>query len=205
MKTIFIIDMNRRLMLTIFALSAGLSNVTAASLNPISGAPKSHTASVKTASTTSGCSGPGCYAIGAKSVSLVSECGSPGCLAAGAQARWEPMNINPNEIASMNNLSADEWGYWVYVSNGVSVRFKIVQRNYENGNPLWTWQFKNDLGSKITYLKFEYTEYKGYSAEKHTDYFPGSLRGGETFGGWSAFTATSTIQPSIRIVEIERE
>jgi hypothetical protein len=108
----------------------------------------------------------------------------------------------PNSLAA--NVKVDEWGYWVYLGNGVSVRFKIVQRNYENGNPLWTWQFRNDLSSKITYLKFEYTEYKPYS-EKHTDYFPGSLRGGETFGGWSAFTATSTIQPSIRIVEIERE
>ena len=132
-------------------------------------------------------------------------CSGPGCLRADTRAGSKPMSIRTEEIASSNNLPADEWKYWVYAGNGVSVRFKIVQRNYENGYPLWTWQFKNDLSSKITYLKFEYTEYKGYSSEKHTDFFPGSLGGGETFGGWSAFTATSTIQPSIRIVEIDRQ
>jgi len=204
MKTIFAKDVICASMLTLFLLSAGLSGVTAASPNPVSGGSNGLTADGINASLAPGCSGPGCFAIGAKSVSLASGCVGPGCLAAGAEAGWKPMNIRAEELASSNELSADEWGYWAYIGNGVSVRFKIVQRNYENGNPLWTWQFKNDLGSKIKYLKFEYTEYKPYS-EKHTDVFPGSLRGGETFGGWSAFTATSTIQPSIRIVEIERE
>jgi hypothetical protein len=40
--------------------------------------------------------------------------------------------------------------------------------------------------------------------EKNTDYFPGTLRAGETFGGWAAFTAISGIEPGIRIVDIER-
>ena len=97
-----------------------------------------------------------------------------------------PLKANAGAGASSSNLSPDDWGYWRTLGNGVSVRFKIVQRNYERGYHLWTWEFKNDsYSSKVTYLKFEYTEYK-MTYEKNTDYFPGTLKGGETFGGWAA-------------------
>jgi len=120
------------------------------------------------------------------------------------QESLAPLKANAGAGASSSNLSADDWGYWRPLGNGVSVRFKIVQRNYERGYHLWTWEFKNDsYSSKVTYLKFEYTEYK-MTYEKNTDYFPGTLRGGETFGGWAAFTAISAIEPGIRIVDIER-
>ena len=204
MKTIFASSMIRTLLLMIFLLSAGLNEMMAASPKATSGNPNYLSSIGKTALTTPICSGPGCFAPVSKTLSRIPDCNSPGFYTAPRPASRESMNTTAGEIAFSSNLSMDEWGYWEYLGNGVSVRFKIVQRNYENGYPLWTWQFKNDLDSKVTYLEFMYTEYQ-YSSKEHKDVFPGTLGGGKAFGGWAAFTAVSSRQPSIRIIEIKRQ
>jgi hypothetical protein len=93
--------------------------------------------------------------INVMAVSPKLDCTRPGCLLAGHLQSLMPVKANAGAGASSSNLSADDWGYWHPLGNGVSVRFKIVQRNYERGYHLWTWEFKNDsYSSKVTYLKF---------------------------------------------------
>lgn len=87
-----------------------------------------------------------------------------------------------------------DWSSWEYVSNQVSVSYSQVQRD------TWTWKFRNESATTtITYLSFKYWDKDG----EHSDVLPGSLRPGEAFGGWAAFTASS--RPTIVIKEIERK
>ena len=87
-----------------------------------------------------------------------------------------------------------DWSTWDYLSNQVSVSYNQVQRD------TWTWKFRNESAdTTITYMSFKYRDKDG----EHTDVFPGRLRPGEAFGGWSAFTASS--RPTIVITAIERK
>ena len=87
-----------------------------------------------------------------------------------------------------------DWSTWDNLSNEVSVSYNQVQRD------TWTWKFRNESAvSTITYMTFKYWDKDG----EHRDVFPGRLRPGEVFGGWSAFTASS--RPTIAITAIERK
>lgn len=99
------------------------------------------------------------------------------------------------------------WGEFTYLGQGISVRFCKVQDKWDDkGNSGWTWSFRNDEPTTITYLEFEYTEYHGmWDIEKQHDVFPGSLKGGKIFGGWASFLAVSNRRPDIRIIKIERK
>jgi hypothetical protein len=86
-----------------------------------------------------------------------------------------------------------DWSTWDYLSNQVSVSYNQVQRD------TWTWKFRNEGVTTIKYMSFKYWDKDG----EHRDVLPGSLRPGEVFGGWAAFTASS--RPTIVITEIERK
>lgn len=100
-----------------------------------------------------------------------------------------------------------DWGNWYNLGQGVSVRYSIVQKNWENSvNHYWTWQFRNEEASKISYLEFKVTENKADGTrEEFKDWFPGNLEGYKAFGGWAAFSAVSRTEPAITILKIERK
>ena len=82
----------------------------------------------------------------------------------------------------------DKWSSFEDIGQGVSVSYCQVSKT------MWTWKFRNDQQTTITYLAFTYSDKDG----AHRDIFPGSLAGGKAFGGWAAFTASS--RPTIRTV-----
>ena len=96
---------------------------------------------------------------------------------------------------------ADDWGPFWSVGNNVSVSFVRV-----NGST-YTWKFRNDGYNSIKYMKFtySYTDADTYQYKTDVDFLPGSLNPGQVIGGWAAFTANSRLQPTIHIVEIDRE
>ncbi len=98
-------------------------------------------------------------------------------------------------------ILADNWSYFLPVGDNVSVSFAPVD------NATYTWKFRNDGYNRIKYLEFSYSYIDANTGQYRTDQdvFPGSLGPGQTFGGWSAFTANSRSQPIIRITRIERE
>jgi hypothetical protein len=101
----------------------------------------------------------------------------------------------------------DDWTSWrpIDYTNGVSARFRIVQRDYRNGMPLWTWQLKNDESSTITYMEFTYTDYSSrYESRERKDILPRDLTQGDSVGGWAAFTAVAPYEPTLRITKIKR-
>lgn len=104
-------------------------------------------------------------------------------------------------FATNATVYASEWSAFSYVGDGVSVSFAQVQ------NTTWTWKFRNDGSRKITYMKFTYSYVDANTGQYTTDsdVLPGSLKPGETFGGWAAFTSNSRLSPTIRIVKIDRE
>ena len=95
---------------------------------------------------------------------------------------------------------ADDWTSFTYLGDGVSVSFARVTSD------TYTWKFRNDLSSRITYMKFRYSYVDANSGilQIERDVLPGTLRSGEVFGGWSAFTSNSRVPPTISILEIER-
>jgi hypothetical protein len=95
---------------------------------------------------------------------------------------------------------ASEWSIFWPLDRGVSVSYASVD------STTYTWKFRNDGYDTIKYMKFEYSYIDATTGryETDSDVFPGSLSPGETFGGWTAFTAHSRIRPTIRITEIER-
>ena len=86
-----------------------------------------------------------------------------------------------------------QWSGFQSVGSGVSVSFAQVNRD------TWTWKFRNDEDTTITYMDFKYTDSKG----DHKDTLPGSLGPHKVFGGWAAFTASS--RPTIEISKIKRK
>ena len=97
-------------------------------------------------------------------------------------------------FVGIHNATADvSWSYWQPLGQQVSVSFSEVP-----GSSTWTWKFRNDGATAITYMDFYYTDNTG----KHTDVLPGRLNPGQTFGGWAAFTASSA--PIILIKTIQR-
>lgn len=88
---------------------------------------------------------------------------------------------------------ANCWSPWYGIGNDVSVSVCQVSSD------TWTWKFRNDGSTTITYMTFGYTDKDG----DHPDILPGSLRPGAVIGGWAAFTASS--RPTrIWIKEIQR-
>ena len=101
-------------------------------------------------------------------------------------------------LLSISTLQAragsGDWSTWDYLSNQVSVSYNQVQRD------TWTWKFRNESATTtVTYMSFKYWDKDG----EHRDVFPGRLRPGEVFGGWSACTARS--RPTIVITAIDRK
>ena len=88
---------------------------------------------------------------------------------------------------------AGDWQPWQSAGNGVSVSFKQVNKD------TWTWRFRNDAASTITFLEFSYDD-----NGPHTDVLPATLASGESFGGWSAFTASSP-RINLRLTKVKRE
>ena len=96
-------------------------------------------------------------------------------------------------VATETKADTGEWSRWRSFDRAhVSVSFLQVNRN------TFTWKFRNDGASTITYMKFEYEDNDG----THVDFLPGSLRPNAAIGGWAAFTAVS--MPTIRLVEVTR-
>jgi hypothetical protein len=103
-------------------------------------------------------------------------------------------------LAAAASAYADNWSWFYSLTNNVSVSFAPV-----NGNT-YTWKFRNDGYDTIHYMEFSYSYIDANTGlyKTDTDVLPGSLRPGQVFGGWAAFTAVSRTQPTIRITKIDR-
>ncbi len=84
------------------------------------------------------------------------------------------------------------WSPWQRFNGGAPVSVSFTQVNRDT----WTWKFRNDGARPIVLLKFQYTDRDG----THADILPGDLQPGQVFGGWAAFTASSS--PTIRLTQI---
>jgi hypothetical protein len=60
-----------------------------------------------------------------------------------------------------------------------------------------TWEFRNDGATTITYMDYYYTDSTG----QHTDVFPGTLKPGQVFGGWAAFTGVGSTSITIKTIQ----
>lgn len=101
--------------------------------------------------------------------------------------------VLPTAVAPPSSAE-ENWSTWrSFVGENVSVSFSQVNRE------TWTWKFRNDGGTAITYMAFQYADKDG----SHNDVLPFTLQPGQAFGGWAAFTASSN--PTIRIVKITRK
>ncbi|MGA2248782.1 MAG: hypothetical protein ABSH48_27825 [Verrucomicrobiota bacterium] len=96
-------------------------------------------------------------------------------------------------FAGVRQAAADvSWGNWQSLGNSVSVRFTQV-----TGTTTMTWEFRNDGATTITYMDYYYTDTTG----QHTDVFPGTLKPGQVFGGWAAFTGNGSTSISIKTIQ----
>jgi hypothetical protein len=95
------------------------------------------------------------------------------------------------------------WSEFVSMGNGLSISFCEVNKRKTSPSD-WTWKFRNDESTTVTFLKFDYIEHKGQTQERHHDIFPGSLKAGKVFGGWAAFLATSDARPEVIVAEMKR-
>jgi len=103
-------------------------------------------------------------------------------------------------LAAAGSAYATNWSMFYVLNNNVSVSFAPVD------GTTYTWKFRNDGYNTITYMEFTYTymDANTYQYKTEKDVLPGTLRPGEVFGGWSAFTAVSRSQPVITITKINR-
>lgn len=90
------------------------------------------------------------------------------------------------------------WGPWSDLGSFVSVSYSQV-----NGNT-WTWKFRNDGSSTITYMEFKYTDSLGVH-QGGLNVLPFDLKPGQAFGGWTAFASTGSSRPSVAITKIQRK
>jgi hypothetical protein len=89
--------------------------------------------------------------------------------------------------------SPTDWREWWSIGDDVSVSYAQITKQ------TWTWRFRNDGSTDITYMTFTYIDANG----EHSDVLPGSLAPGKVYGGWGAYAASS--RPMIVIKEIRRE
>lgn len=96
-------------------------------------------------------------------------------------------------LAGIHQAAAKvSWSTWQSLGNSVSVRFSQVP-----GTTTMTWEFRNDGTTTITYMDYYYTDTTGL----HTDVFPGTLKPGQAFGGWAAFTGNGSTTITIKTVQ----
>ncbi|HEY3121722.1 MAG TPA: hypothetical protein VGL15_13935 [Vicinamibacteria bacterium] len=90
---------------------------------------------------------------------------------------------------------------WRDIGHEVSVRVWPLT-GVEN---TWSWDFRNDGAETITLMKFSYvTRTPDGSTFTRNDVVPGDLRPGQMIGGWIAFMAESTSEPTIVIKEVKK-
>jgi hypothetical protein len=88
---------------------------------------------------------------------------------------------------------ASDWSAWSSMGDDVSLSYTQLTKE------TWTWRFRNDGSTAITFMTFTYTDANG----EHPDVLPGSLQPGEVYGGWGAYAASS---PAIIVIkEIKRQ
>ena len=88
---------------------------------------------------------------------------------------------------------ASHWSSWSSIGEDVSVSYTQLSRG------TWTWKFRNDGSTSITFMTFTYADASG----EHPGVLPGSLQPGIVYGGWGAYSASSP--PIISIKEIKRK
>ncbi len=115
--------------------------------------------------------------------------------------RWIPCVAIVAVLAAVASAYAADWTIFFPLGNNVSVSFTPVD------STTYTWKFRNDGYNTITYMEFRYSyiDVNTGQYETETDVFPGSLKPGEVFGGWTAFSAETRSQPSITITNILRQ
>jgi hypothetical protein len=91
------------------------------------------------------------------------------------------------------SAGASDWSEWSSIGDDVSLSYMQLTRE------TWTWRFRNDGSTAITFMTFTYTDAEG----EHADVLPGSLAPGKVYGGWGAYAASSP--PIIVIKEMRRE
>jgi len=87
---------------------------------------------------------------------------------------------------------ASNWSVWSSIGDDVSLSYTRLNKE------TWTWRFRNDGSTAITFMTFTYTDANG----EHSNVLPGSLQPGAVYGGWGAYAASSP--PNIVIKEIKR-
>jgi hypothetical protein len=104
-------------------------------------------------------------------------------------------------LVATASIKADDWTSFWPVGYNVSVSFVRVN------NSTYAWKFRNDGYNIIKYMKFTYSYFDADSGQFRTDvdFLPGRLSPGAVIGGWAAFSANTRSQPTLQIVEIERE
>ena len=88
--------------------------------------------------------------------------------------------------------SPTDWREWSSIGDDVSLSYSQLTKQ------TWTWRFRNDGSTAITFMTFTYTDVDG----EHPDVLHGSLAPGKVYGGWGAYAARS--RPIIVIKEIRR-
>jgi hypothetical protein len=104
-------------------------------------------------------------------------------------------------LAISGAIQAADRGHapWRSIGHNVSVRVWAV-RGVRN---TWSWDFRNDGSSTITYMTFNYVAYHpDGTTSTHGDIVPFDLRPGQAVGGWIAFAADSVSEPAIFIKQI---
>ncbi|HEY2943730.1 MAG TPA: hypothetical protein VGN09_14955 [Vicinamibacteria bacterium] len=90
---------------------------------------------------------------------------------------------------------------WRDIGHEVSVRVWPVTGIKDT----WSWDFRNDGVEAIRYLEFRYVARSADGATLiRTDVVPRELRPGQVVGGWMAFMAESTSEPTIAIKEVNK-
>jgi hypothetical protein len=98
-------------------------------------------------------------------------------------------------VCSSSVALAESWSRWEPFANGADVSVSVSRVNKDT----WTWRFRNDGPRTITFMTFEYSDKDG----THKDVLPGNLAPHAVFGGWSAFTASSS--PHVHLTKVKRD
>jgi len=96
----------------------------------------------------------------------------------------------------------ERWTPFYGLGYDVSVSFARVV-----DSETYTWKFRNDGSRAVKSMTFtcSYIDAATHQSKTDNDVLPGTLGPGEVLGGWTAFTANTRVQPTIRITKVERQ
>jgi hypothetical protein len=97
---------------------------------------------------------------------------------------------------ALSSLSAraSEWSAWSSIGDDVSLSYTQLTKE------TWTWRFRNDGSTAITFMTFTYTDADG----EHPGVLPGSLEPGMVDPGSDSSKETSGLwrPPAVKVISI---